>query len=93
MDASASFQLKGFYGEVATPLLYNIDIQYTDNAIDVNTVSQTNFISYFKGTELVVAGKLNDEIQIDVLSASVMATSRLDNELEMSVSTNTLVGT
>ncbi|XP_072017534.1 inter-alpha-trypsin inhibitor heavy chain H3-like [Amphiura filiformis] len=87
VDGSAGLQLKGFYDEVATPLLYNIDIQYTDNAIDINSVTQTNFISYFKGTELVVAGKLSNEI--DVLSASVLASSRLDNELEMTVSTNT----
>ena len=89
VDTSASLQLQGFYDEVATPLLHNIDIQYADNAIDVNSVTQTSFISYFKGTELVVAGKLNNDIE--TLSASVLASSRLDNELEMTVSTSTMV--
>ena len=89
VDSSASLQLTGFYDEVATPLLYNIDISYTDNAIDVDSVTPTNFISYFQGTEIVVAGKLSNEI--DVLSASVLASSRMDSELEMNVSANTMV--
>ncbi|XP_071809876.1 inter-alpha-trypsin inhibitor heavy chain H3-like isoform X2 [Asterias amurensis] len=59
-DADAGLQLVGFFDEVATPLLTNVVIKYenTNNAIQVNSISQSEFPAYFDGTELVVAGKL-----------------------------------
>ncbi|XP_071809873.1 inter-alpha-trypsin inhibitor heavy chain H3-like isoform X2 [Asterias amurensis] len=59
-DADAGLQLVGFFDEVATPLLTNVVIKYenTNNAIQVNSISQSEFPVYFDGTELVVAGKL-----------------------------------
>ncbi|XP_033645563.1 inter-alpha-trypsin inhibitor heavy chain H3-like isoform X2 [Asterias rubens] len=58
VEADAGLQLVGFYNEVATPLLSNIVIKYEDNLVEINSISQTLFPSYFSGTELVVAGKL-----------------------------------
>ena len=59
-DADAGLQLVGFFDEVATPLLTNVVIKYenTNNAIQVNSISQSEFPVYFDGTELVVAGEL-----------------------------------
>lgn len=54
---------QSFYEEVSTPLLADIVINYLDNTVDPNTVTDTSFPSYFKGSEIIVAGKLkNDKV-------------------------------
>ncbi|XP_030227028.1 inter-alpha-trypsin inhibitor heavy chain H5 isoform X1 [Gadus morhua] len=55
-DADAALQLKGFYDEVASPLLSDVQLSYLDDrAFDV---SRSLFPHYFQGSELVVAGRL-----------------------------------
>ncbi|CAL8368265.1 unnamed protein product [Lota lota] len=55
-DADAALQLKGFYDEVASPLLSDIQLSYLDDhAFDV---SRSLFHNYFQGSELVVTGRL-----------------------------------
>uniref|UniRef100_A0A674N3J1 Inter-alpha-trypsin inhibitor heavy chain family member 6 n=1 Tax=Takifugu rubripes TaxID=31033 RepID=A0A674N3J1_TAKRU len=54
-DADAALQLKGFYDEVASPLLSDVQLSYLDDqAFDV---TRSLFPNYFQGSELVVAGK------------------------------------
>nr|XP_057908654.1 inter-alpha-trypsin inhibitor heavy chain H6 isoform X2 [Doryrhamphus excisus] len=54
-DADAALQLKGFYDEVASPLLSDIQLNYLDDqAFDV---TRSLFPNYFQGSELVVAGR------------------------------------
>ncbi|XP_078064411.1 inter-alpha-trypsin inhibitor heavy chain H6-like, partial [Mustelus asterias] len=55
-EADASLQLKGFYDEVASPLLFDVQLQYLDNRVE--EVTQTLFPAFFNGSELVVAGRL-----------------------------------
>ncbi|XP_071818075.1 inter-alpha-trypsin inhibitor heavy chain H3-like isoform X11 [Apostichopus japonicus] len=80
-DSSPSLQLDGFYKEVATPILYNVDVQYPENAVEMDTLTKTNFISYFQGTEIVIAGKLKDDYEGNELSALVVGNS-FDVQLE-----------
>ncbi|KAK0146847.1 Inter-alpha-trypsin inhibitor heavy chain H6 [Merluccius polli] len=55
-DADAALQLKGFYDEVASPLLSDIQLSYLDDqAFDV---SRSLFPNYFQGSELVVTGRV-----------------------------------
>uniref|UniRef100_A0A4W5QP93 Inter-alpha-trypsin inhibitor heavy chain family member 6 n=1 Tax=Hucho hucho TaxID=62062 RepID=A0A4W5QP93_9TELE len=55
-DADAALQLKGFYDEVASPLLSDIQLTYMDDqAFDV---TRSLFPNYFQGSELVVTGKI-----------------------------------
>uniref|UniRef100_A0AAZ1XXW8 Inter-alpha-trypsin inhibitor heavy chain 3 n=1 Tax=Oreochromis aureus TaxID=47969 RepID=A0AAZ1XXW8_OREAU len=49
---------QGFYDEVASPLLLEVDMHYPDNAVDSLTIS--HFSQLFNGTEIVVAGHLMD---------------------------------
>ena len=74
VDSDSSLQLTGFFDDVATPLLLNVQFTYPDNVIDNNAVTDTRFPSYFKGSELVVAGKLleNDPFFVD---CSILATT------------------
>ncbi|XP_062872145.1 inter-alpha-trypsin inhibitor heavy chain H6 [Trichomycterus rosablanca] len=68
-DDDATLQLKGFYDEVASPLLSDIQLSYMkDQAYDV---SLALFPNYFQGSELVVTGKLKTDVQD--LKVSLMA--------------------
>lgn len=60
--------LQDFYQEVANPLLTAVTFEYPSNAVE--DVSQDNFRLLFKGSEIVVAGKIKDQSP-DVLSAKV----------------------
>ncbi|XP_070246855.1 inter-alpha-trypsin inhibitor heavy chain H4-like [Myotis yumanensis] len=67
-DSDSALQLQGFYQEVAHPLLTTVTFEYPGNAVE--EVTQDNFPLFFKGSEMVVAGKLRAQSP-DVLSATV----------------------
>ncbi|XP_077991455.1 inter-alpha-trypsin inhibitor heavy chain H4-like isoform X2 [Glandiceps talaboti] len=58
-DADASLQLKGFYDEIANPILFDVHIRYSGNIVDMLSLTRTKYPVYFDGSEIVVAGKLN----------------------------------
>lgn len=49
---------QGFYEEVSSPLLSEVDLRYPDNAVDFLTTN--HFSQLFNGSEIVVAGRLTD---------------------------------
>ncbi|GAA6097872.1 inter-alpha-trypsin inhibitor heavy chain H5 [Tachysurus ichikawai] len=57
-DADANTMLKGFYAEIGTPLLSDIHVEYSNDAVEY--VTQNLFPNYFNGSEIVVAGKLTN---------------------------------
>ncbi|XP_068997914.1 inter-alpha-trypsin inhibitor heavy chain H6 [Embiotoca jacksoni] len=60
-DADAALQLKGFYDEVASPLLSDVQLSYLDDqAFDV---TRSLFPNYFQGSELVVAGRVKPGVK------------------------------
>lgn len=54
--------LKDFYQEVATPILKEIEMKYPDSA--ALEITQNNFKLLFDGSEIVVAGKIGNEIDV-----------------------------
>ncbi|XP_013865282.1 inter-alpha-trypsin inhibitor heavy chain H3a [Austrofundulus limnaeus] len=56
--SDAALQLQGFYEEVSSPLLLEVDLKYPDNAVD--SVTTSHFSQLFNGSEIVVAGRLSD---------------------------------
>uniref|UniRef100_A0A8C4QN46 VWFA domain-containing protein n=1 Tax=Eptatretus burgeri TaxID=7764 RepID=A0A8C4QN46_EPTBU len=74
--ADAPLQLKGFYDEVATPLLSKIYLEYPENAVE--NVTRSEFQTYFDGSELVVAGKIVNN-SLDSFSTSITAKAELGN--------------
>ncbi|KAM9443645.1 inter-alpha-trypsin inhibitor heavy chain H3 isoform 1-T1 [Clarias gariepinus] len=56
--SDAVLQLQGFYKEVASPLLLEVNIHYPDS-ID-NSLTTSQFKQFFDGSEIVVAGRLKD---------------------------------
>ncbi|KAM6980760.1 inter-alpha-trypsin inhibitor heavy chain H3-like [Aplochiton taeniatus] len=70
-ESDAALQLKGFYEEVATPLLTDVVMIYVGGS----NLTQTNFSQYYNGSEIVVAGQITDN-NVDTFTASVIALSK-----------------
>ncbi|KAJ8370128.1 hypothetical protein SKAU_G00101560 [Synaphobranchus kaupii] len=84
-DADAALQLKGFYDEVASPLLSDIQLSYLDD--QAYDITRALFPNYFQGSELVVAGRVKPGVQD--LKVSLTATdSNHKLKLENDVSTS-----
>ncbi|XP_023368754.1 inter-alpha-trypsin inhibitor heavy chain H4 isoform X2 [Otolemur garnettii] len=75
-DSDSALQLQDFYQEVANPLMSAVAFEYPSNAVE--EVTQENFQLFFKGSEMVVAGKLKDQSP-DVLSAKVSGQTHTQN--------------
>ncbi|XP_041638326.1 inter-alpha-trypsin inhibitor heavy chain H3-like [Cheilinus undulatus] len=56
--SDASLQLQGFYEEVSSPLLLDVDLRYPDNAVEALTKKQ--YSQLFNGSEIVVSGRVTD---------------------------------
>eukprot|EP00066_Takifugu_rubripes_P023189 XP_011612455.1 PREDICTED: inter-alpha-trypsin inhibitor heavy chain H3-like [Takifugu rubripes] len=56
--ADAALQLQGFYDEVSSPLLLDVDLRYPDNAVE--SLTTNHFSQLFNGSEIIVAGRLTD---------------------------------
>ncbi|XP_028265258.1 inter-alpha-trypsin inhibitor heavy chain H5 isoform X2 [Parambassis ranga] len=84
-DADAALQLKGFYDEVASPLLSDIQLSYLDDqAFDI---TRSLFPNYFQGSELIVAGRVKPGVKD--LKVSISATDskqhmKLENDMLIS---------
>ncbi|XP_018419894.1 PREDICTED: inter-alpha-trypsin inhibitor heavy chain H3-like [Nanorana parkeri] len=83
-DSDSALQLQNFYKEVAFPVLLDVSVQYP--ALQVNHLTQNSFNHYYQGSELVVAGHI-DNNDIDVLTAQVTAQGASET-FSMNVETN-----
>ncbi|KAM4587063.1 inter-alpha-trypsin inhibitor heavy chain H3-like isoform 3-T4 [Odontesthes bonariensis] len=70
-DSDADLQLKGFYKEVAVPLLTEVTMIY----IGGTNLTQTNFSYYYNGSEIVVAGEITDN-DIETFTPQVVGISK-----------------
>uniref|UniRef100_A0A3Q0S504 Inter-alpha-trypsin inhibitor heavy chain H3 n=1 Tax=Amphilophus citrinellus TaxID=61819 RepID=A0A3Q0S504_AMPCI len=57
VDLDCVSLLQGFYEEVSTPLLLEVDLRYSDNT---DFLTKTHYSQLFNGSEIVVAGQLNE---------------------------------
>uniref|UniRef100_A0A665TWE3 Inter-alpha-trypsin inhibitor heavy chain family member 6 n=1 Tax=Echeneis naucrates TaxID=173247 RepID=A0A665TWE3_ECHNA len=84
-DADAALQLKGFYDEVASPLLSDIQLSYLDDqAFDI---TRSLFPNYFQGSELVVAGRVKTGVKDLKVSMSAIDSKqrvKLENDVLLS---------
>ena len=65
--ADAAIQISSLYEEISTVIMRNVKFTFIGNAVNETSVTQTNFNTYFKGTELVVAGKYSAPKDVDVI--------------------------
>jgi len=84
-EADASLQLKGFYDEVASPLLFDIQLDYLDNRVE--EVTRTLFPAFFNGSELVVAGRLRgppeQALRVRLQASGSAQALELDNNIPL----------
>ncbi|KAM4882187.1 inter-alpha-trypsin inhibitor heavy chain H1 [Thomomys bottae] len=57
-DHDATQQLQGFYKQVASPLLTDVELQYPQDAI--SALTQHRHKQYYDGSEILVAGRIAD---------------------------------
>lgn len=62
--------LQGFYDQVATPLLVDVELQYPQDA--VSALTQHRHKQYYEGSEIVVAGRVADH-KLSSFKADVQA--------------------
>ena len=59
--SDAASQIENFYDEISTPILSNVEILYPrDSGIDESTVPELQTGNVFRGSEMVVCGKVKD---------------------------------
>ncbi|XP_059361462.1 inter-alpha-trypsin inhibitor heavy chain H5-like [Carassius carassius] len=84
-DADASVMLKGFYDEIGTPLLSDIRVEYSEDAVEY--ITQNLFTNYFNGSELIVAGKLTnhspDSLHVQVTASNSERSIVLEKEVSI----------
>lgn len=82
--SDATLQLKGFYDEIASPLLFDIEMAYLGET--AQNVTQTLFPNYFEGSELVVTGKVKSEaknLQVRLTAHNQKEKISLENDISV----------
>lgn len=67
----ASVLFQGFYDEVSSPLLLDVNLRYSDNAVDL--VTKSNYSHLFNGSEIVVAGQMDQDVDLENFLVEVLA--------------------
>ena len=61
--SDAAIQLENFYSEISSPALSNVEFAYTSELYQVTGLTRTKFSRFFKGSEIVVAGKVATDVE------------------------------
>ena len=61
-ENDAADQLRNFYQEISTPLMYRMDFIPDSNVVDPETLTQHKFPTYFNGSEVLVMWKVKPEL-------------------------------
>uniref|UniRef100_A0A673IH02 Inter-alpha-trypsin inhibitor heavy chain 5 n=1 Tax=Sinocyclocheilus rhinocerous TaxID=307959 RepID=A0A673IH02_9TELE len=81
-DADASVI---FYDEIGTPLLSDIRVEYSEDAVEY--ITQNLFTNYFNGSELIVAGKLtnhsSDSLHVQVTASNSERSIVLEKDMSI----------
>lgn len=84
--------------QVSSPLLRNVQFKYQDDEILANSLTSTNFHTYYQGSEMVVAGRLtthdfqsdsppthtNDLIEYEILATQAIGGYQIDGQYNTS---------
>lgn len=77
-ESDAMLQLTGFYNEISDVLLSKVSFTYLDDTVNLTSVTQSQYPSFFDGSELVVSGKLN-ELESDFNSLTLSVVGNANN--------------
>ena len=92
--SDAASQIQSFYGEIAYPALSNLNISYTSDLYQVTDLTRTSFPRFFKGSEIIVAGKvetnvkeLNDPCQSYCVNGKLVLPANVTSSAELNLFT------
>lgn len=71
-ESDADLQISKFYSEISSVLLQDVTFTYLNGAVDQETLTSVYMTHFFDGSELVVAGRLTNELT-DEIAPSVLA--------------------
>ncbi|XP_041349325.1 inter-alpha-trypsin inhibitor heavy chain H3-like [Gigantopelta aegis] len=71
-DSDADLQIRDLYKEISTTLLEGINFLYPEVLVDTDSLTKSSFKNFFKGSEMIIAGKL-DDITLQSLTMNVIA--------------------
>lgn len=96
-SSDVTLQMTGFYEEIGTSIMSNVQVKYLDNSIDAASVTAASFQNYFNGTEMIIAGKINDRVptislEIDGMGKDGPVTLKLDAKVPRREPSPELVG-
>ena len=60
-DSDPALQLESFYSEISSPLLSNLKFDYVGRMVDNFSLSSTALRIFFKGSQYMVVGRLQEE--------------------------------
>merc|ERR1719244_2400491 len=78
--SDAALQLEGFYSEISSPLISNLNFKYVGGLVDNSTLSDTKLKTFFKGGEFVTTGKLlkpTDDDEENMLTVHISGDGKL----------------
>ncbi|KAJ8733901.1 hypothetical protein PYW07_014452 [Mythimna separata] len=75
--ADAALQLRDFYRQISSPLLADLKFTYPAGQVKADSLTKHSFRTYYAGSELVVAGQLQDDAP--ELQPTVLAFCGLDD--------------
>ena len=61
-ESDAADQLRNFYQEISTPLMYNLHFIPDADVVDEKTITQNKFPTFFEGSEILVMWKIKPEL-------------------------------
>merc|ERR1719244_372722 len=78
--SDAALQLEGFYSEISSPLINNLNFTYVGGLVDNSSISDTKLKTFFKGGEFVTTGKLlktSDDDKENMLTVHISGDGKL----------------
>lgn len=84
----AAIQLKNFYKSISSPLIYDVEMIYPKNVIDIESITKSSFNQFFKGSELVVVGKMMNEAMPETWECTVSGVT--DREIKLKKTVNSV---
>lgn len=79
-------QINSIYEEISTTLIRGLKIEYSPDAVQLDTLTRTDFNNVFNGSEIVVAGKLKDGVtRLSLIISGTSRGGKLTLELQSTV--------
>lgn len=67
VDSDAALQVASLYQEISAVSMVNISVEYLPGSVDKHTITNNNFPVIFKGSEVMISGRVADNAEVFVM--------------------------